>query len=166
MTALVKTANGQSAKGAYAAGKVLINDATHYHLEDIANTIGHETQHYLDDAQSTGTHNDAYEANREKASIICRGNSGGSVAGASSTESGPLLLEYKPGVADKSKLPVVTAEIPSVNRGSLVSAGSSSLVAEGEGTGRPIYEYQFNGQTHRTAITVGNNGFIVGANPQ
>ncbi|MDW6092418.1 hemagglutinin repeat-containing protein [Vibrio rhizosphaerae] len=66
MTALVNTANGQPVKGAYAAGKVLINDAAHYRLEDIVNTIGHETQHYLDDAQSTGTHNDAYKANREE----------------------------------------------------------------------------------------------------
>ncbi|MDW6092424.1 hypothetical protein SBX64_07685 [Vibrio rhizosphaerae] len=199
---------------------------------------------------------------REETSIISRGNSGGSVAGASSTESGPLLLEYKPGVADKSKLPVVIAETPSVNRGSLAGVGSSSsspAVAigegtelagsvatkgeqlldglvnsgvkitpenvvdirklsdgktvwletgndaaglqhiyrhanefagkgipkeqipdaiftalekgkivgyQGKGTGRPIYEYQFNGQMHRAAITVGNNGFIVGANPQ
>jgi Transposase and inactivated derivatives len=36
---------------------------------------------------------------------------------------------------------------------------------QGTGTGRPIYEYTFNGQTHRMAITVGDNGFIVGANP-
>ncbi|HCW54409.1 MAG TPA: hypothetical protein DG753_11885 [Clostridium sp.] len=31
--------------------------------------------------------------------------------------------------------------------------------------GRPIYEVIFNGEKHRVAITVGNNGFIVGANP-
>jgi hypothetical protein len=36
---------------------------------------------------------------------------------------------------------------------------------QGKGTGRPIYEVVFNGQTHHTAITVGNNGFVVGANP-
>jgi len=30
---------------------------------------------------------------------------------------------------------------------------------------RPIYEVEFNGQTHRIAVTVGDNGFIVGANP-
>ncbi|MDD7912018.1 filamentous hemagglutinin N-terminal domain-containing protein [Pseudovibrio exalbescens] len=36
---------------------------------------------------------------------------------------------------------------------------------QGTGTGRPIYEYIFNGTTHRMAITVGDNGFIVGANP-
>ena len=36
---------------------------------------------------------------------------------------------------------------------------------QGAGTGRPIYEVEFNGQTHRIAVTVGDNGFIVGANP-
>ena len=36
---------------------------------------------------------------------------------------------------------------------------------QGAGTGRPIYEYSFNGQTHNMAVTVGDNGFIVGANP-
>ncbi len=30
---------------------------------------------------------------------------------------------------------------------------------------RPIYEVVFNGKTHRVAVTVGDNGFIVGANP-
>ncbi|WP_170418943.1 hypothetical protein [Ruegeria atlantica] len=36
---------------------------------------------------------------------------------------------------------------------------------QGSGTGRPSYEYSFNGQTRRMAITAGGNGFIVGANP-
>jgi hypothetical protein len=36
---------------------------------------------------------------------------------------------------------------------------------QGRGTGRPIYEVMFNGNKHHTAITVGGNGFIVGANP-
>ncbi|WP_201285615.1 hypothetical protein, partial [Chelativorans xinjiangense] len=36
---------------------------------------------------------------------------------------------------------------------------------QGSGTGRPIYEVNYNGQTKRIAITVGDNGFIVGANP-
>ncbi len=36
---------------------------------------------------------------------------------------------------------------------------------QGRGRGRPIYEVVFNGQKQRVAITVGNNGFIVGANP-
>jgi hypothetical protein len=30
---------------------------------------------------------------------------------------------------------------------------------------RPIYEFQWNGATHRLAVDVGDNGFIVGANP-
>lgn len=30
---------------------------------------------------------------------------------------------------------------------------------------RPIYEFTLNGQTQRIAIDVGDNGFIVGANP-
>ena len=29
---------------------------------------------------------------------------------------------------------------------------------------RPIYETTFNGITHRVAVMVGNNGFVVGAN--
>ena len=37
---------------------------------------------------------------------------------------------------------------------------------QGRGTGRPIYEFIYNGETHRVAITVGDNGFIVGANPK
>lgn len=36
---------------------------------------------------------------------------------------------------------------------------------QGRGTGRSIYEATFGGKTYHTAITVGNNGFIVGANP-
>jgi filamentous hemagglutinin len=36
---------------------------------------------------------------------------------------------------------------------------------QGAGKGRPIYEFQFNGQTQRIAVTTSNNGFIVGANP-
>ena len=36
---------------------------------------------------------------------------------------------------------------------------------QGRGTGRPIYEFSYNGATQRVAVTVGSNGFIVGANP-
>lgn len=35
---------------------------------------------------------------------------------------------------------------------------------QGKGTGRPIYEVLFHGKPIRIAITVGSNGFIVGAN--
>ena len=37
---------------------------------------------------------------------------------------------------------------------------------QGRGTGRPIYEFTYNGEIHKVAITVGNNEFIVGANPK
>ncbi len=37
---------------------------------------------------------------------------------------------------------------------------------QGSGTGRPIYEVDVNGQSQRIAVTVGSNGFIVGANPR
>ena len=36
---------------------------------------------------------------------------------------------------------------------------------QGSGTGRPIYQTTINGQPQRIAVTVGSNGFIVGANP-
>ncbi|WP_278938506.1 RHS repeat-associated core domain-containing protein [Pseudomonas helleri] len=37
---------------------------------------------------------------------------------------------------------------------------------QGTGTGRPVFELTINGKRQRIAITVGNNGFIVGANPK
>lgn len=36
---------------------------------------------------------------------------------------------------------------------------------QGRGTGRSIYEVIYNGKTYHVAVTVGSNGFIVGANP-
>lgn len=36
---------------------------------------------------------------------------------------------------------------------------------QGKDKGRAIYEFFYNGQMHRVAISVGSNGFIVGANP-
>lgn len=35
---------------------------------------------------------------------------------------------------------------------------------QGRGMGRPIYEFEYRGNTYKIAITVGDNGFIVGAN--
>ena len=37
---------------------------------------------------------------------------------------------------------------------------------QGQGMGRPVYEYSYKGKTQYTAITVSENGFIVGANPK
>lgn len=31
---------------------------------------------------------------------------------------------------------------------------------------RTVFEFTYNGETHRIAIQIGNNGFIVGANPK
>lgn len=48
-----------------------------------------------------------------------------------------------------------------------VSLENGKIVGyQGRGTGRPIYEFTYNGEIHKVAITVGNNGFIVGANPK
>ena len=37
---------------------------------------------------------------------------------------------------------------------------------QGRDTGRPIYEFIYEGVTRRVAITIGSNGYIVGANPR
>ncbi|WP_432588894.1 putative T7SS-secreted protein [Streptomyces sp. HD1123-B1] len=37
---------------------------------------------------------------------------------------------------------------------------------QGKGTGRPIFEVEFQGRKMHLAVTVGSNGFIVGANPR
>ena len=37
---------------------------------------------------------------------------------------------------------------------------------QGRGTGRPIYEFKYDGIIRRVAITIGSNGYIVGANPK
>ena len=36
---------------------------------------------------------------------------------------------------------------------------------QGKGNGRPIYEFIYKGKKQRVAITTGNNGFVIGANP-
>lgn len=37
---------------------------------------------------------------------------------------------------------------------------------QGKGTGRPIYEINYDGKKQKVAVTVGSNGYIVGANPK
>ncbi|WP_207548499.1 RHS repeat-associated core domain-containing protein, partial [Methylobacterium indicum] len=37
---------------------------------------------------------------------------------------------------------------------------------QGAGTGRPIFELPLNGYRQRIAVTIGDNGYIVGANPR
>ncbi|WP_339011948.1 hypothetical protein [Aeromonas popoffii] len=62
------------------------------------------------------------------------------------------------------RMGVSEAEIPSVV---MRAVSEGRLVGyQGSGTGRPIYELTINGQPQRIAVTVGNNGFVVGANPR
>lgn len=37
---------------------------------------------------------------------------------------------------------------------------------QGKGAGRPVFDFVFNDTRHRMAVTIGDNGFIVGANPK
>ncbi|MBQ3424530.1 MAG: hypothetical protein IJH38_04950 [Clostridia bacterium] len=37
---------------------------------------------------------------------------------------------------------------------------------QGKGKSRPIYRLIYNGREYKVAITVGSNGYIVGANPR
>lgn len=58
---------------------------------------------------------------------------------------------------------VPEAQIPEVV---MRAASEGKLVGyQGAGQGRGIYEILLHQQNQRIAVTVGNNGFIVGANP-
>jgi len=72
-----------------------------------------------------------------------------------------IIQEHGPEFASMG---VSEAQIPSV----VMRAVTEGKIVgyQGSGTGRPIYELTINGQTQRIAITTGNNGFIVGANPR
>ena len=37
---------------------------------------------------------------------------------------------------------------------------------QGKSTTRPIYEVKYDGVIHQVAVTIGSNGYIVGANPK
>lgn len=47
----------------------------------------------------------------------------------------------------------------------VTAAVSEGKIMGKQGKNRPIYEVTYNGKIHRVAVTVGSNGFIVGANP-
>lgn len=72
-----------------------------------------------------------------------------------------IVQEHGPEFAS---IGVSEAQIPSV----VMRAVTEGKIVgyQGSGTGRPIYELTINGETQRIAITTGNNGFIVGANPR
>ncbi|PWR40046.1 hypothetical protein DK324_04515 [Listeria monocytogenes] len=71
-----------------------------------------------------------------------------------------ILIEHGEQFA---KLGILKIELPDF----LITAlEKGNIVAyQGKGKGRPIYEVIYNGRKYRVAITVGKNGFIVGANP-
>ncbi len=49
----------------------------------------------------------------------------------------------------------------------LSAVGRGKIVGyQGKGTGRPIYEVSYHGEKILVAVTVGSNGYIVGANPR
>jgi filamentous hemagglutinin len=63
-----------------------------------------------------------------------------------------------------AQMGISEAEIPSVV---MKAVTEGKLIGyQGSGTGRPIYEITINGQPQRIAVTVGSNGYIVGANPK
>ena len=70
------------------------------------------------------------------------------------------ILEHAQDFANKGikKIEIKDLVIESLTNGKIVGY-------QGKGTGRPIYEVMFNGKKYTTAITVSENGFIVGANP-
>jgi hypothetical protein len=65
---------------------------------------------------------------------------------------------------DFANIGVGQAEIPNV----VMQAVSQGKIVgyQGVGNGRPIFETVINGQPRRLAITISDNGFIVGANPK
>ena len=65
--------------------------------------------------------------------------------------------------SDFANIGVSEAKIPSVV---MQAVKDGNIVGyQGSGTGRPIYQTTINGQPQRIAVTIGSNGFIVGANP-
>jgi filamentous hemagglutinin len=65
---------------------------------------------------------------------------------------------------DFSNIGVPQENIPEVVMGAVTQG---DLVGyQGRGTGRPIFQVRVNGQTQQIAVTIGSNGFIVGANPK
>ncbi len=65
--------------------------------------------------------------------------------------------------ADFANVGISQAEIPRVVTQAVTHGRFVGY--QGQDFGRPIYEITVNGQTQRIAVTVGDNGYIVGANP-
>ena len=50
------------------------------------------------------------------------------------------------------------------SNGKIVFLEEEGVNSRGKPPGRPIFEVQYGGQTHYITVSVGDNGFIVGAN--
>jgi hypothetical protein len=63
-----------------------------------------------------------------------------------------------------AQMGILESQIPEV----VMKAVSEGKIIgyQGAGVERPIYEVSIDGQSRRIAVTIGNNGFIVGANPR
>ena len=72
-----------------------------------------------------------------------------------------IVCEHSSQFADKG---ITEAEIPSVLMGTLQKG--KIIDYQGQGTGRPVFEATYNGKKFKLAITYGDNGYIVGANPR
>jgi filamentous hemagglutinin len=66
--------------------------------------------------------------------------------------------QSRPPTIGLSQAEIPSAVMQAVNQGRIVGY-------QGAGAGRPIFETVINGQSQRIAITVSDNGFVVGANP-
>ncbi|MEU4314481.1 hypothetical protein [Nocardia sp. NPDC024068] len=69
-----------------------------------------------------------------------------------------ILMEHSGQFGDKG---VLESEIPAV----VMRAITEGEIVGSQGKDRPVYEIEHNGQTLKIAVTVGSNGFVVGANP-
>ena len=66
--------------------------------------------------------------------------------------------------SDFQKQGITESEIPQF----VMTAVKTGTVVgyQGRNHGRPIYEFTYEGVTRRIAITIGSNGYVVGANPK
>lgn len=64
---------------------------------------------------------------------------------------------------DFARIGISEAEIPDFVF--LATTSGRNVGTQGAGSGRPIFEFVYAGRVRRVAVTIGDNGFIVGANP-
>jgi hypothetical protein len=69
-----------------------------------------------------------------------------------------ILTNHTPEFADRG---ISEDQIPDA----VMTAVINGSIMGYQGVDRPIYEVTFNGRTQLIAVTVGSNGYIVGANP-